>query len=44
MNEYKSAYDLTRLEELQRLIDMGILQKICPALTCSTCNILDEIL
>lgn len=39
-----SEYDLTKPEILQKILEMGKLQKVCPVLAASACQILDEML
>jgi len=38
------GYDISKPDELQKIMDEGLLQTLCPKLAVSACEILDEML
>lgn len=37
-------HDISKPEEMQRVLDEGLLMSLCPQLACTACDILDELL
>ena len=38
------GYDVSKPEEMQKVLEEGLLMSLCPKLACTACDILDEIL